>query len=74
MITIYSKQGCSQCITAENICKGRGLEHRILKLTKDYKLEELQEITGKRSMSMPVIVLADSTVTDLAGLASFVKS
>lgn len=73
MITIYSKQGCAQCVTAENICRIRGIEHRILKLEKDYKLEELQALTGKQRMSMPVIVLADQTVTDVAGLAASIK-
>lgn len=73
MITIYSKQGCAQCVTAENICRTRGIEHRILKLEKDYKLEELQKLTGKQRMSMPVIVLADQTVTDVAGLAASIK-
>lgn len=73
MITIYSKQGCAQCVTAENLCKMKGWEHQILKLGKDYQLETLQELTGKDRMSMPVIVLADNTVTDLAGLAASIK-
>ncbi|AEN94171.1 Glutaredoxin [Salmonella phage Vi01] len=73
MITIYSKQGCAQCLQAENICRIRGIEHKILKLDKDYKLEELQKITGKQRMSMPVIVLADQTVTDVTGLAASLK-
>ena len=73
MITIYSKQGCAQCVTAENICRTRGIAHRILKLGKDYQLEELQKLTGKQRMSMPVIVLADQTVTDVTGLAASLK-
>ena len=73
MITIYSKQGCAQCVVAENLCRTRGIAHRILKLEKDYSLEELQKITGKPRTSMPVIVLADQTVTDVAGLAASVK-
>lgn len=73
MITIYSKQGCAQCVTAENICKMKGLDYQILKLGKDYQLEKLQELTGKVRMSMPVIVLADNTVTDLAGMAASIK-
>lgn len=73
MITIYSKQGCAQCVTAENLCKMKGLDHKILKLDKDYQLEELQQLTGKQRMSMPVIVLADQTVTDVTGLAASLK-
>lgn len=73
MITIYSKQGCAQCVTAENICRARGIDHKILKLDKDYQMEELQKLTGKQRMAMPVIVLADSTVTDVAGLAASLK-
>lgn len=73
MITIYSKQGCAQCVTAENICRIKGVEHKILKLNKDYQLEELQTLTGKRSMAMPVIVLDDQSVTDVAGLAASLK-
>lgn len=73
MITIYSKQGCAQCVTAENICKMKGVEHKILKLEKDYSLEELQALTGKPRTAMPVIVLADQTVTDVAGLAASFK-
>ena len=73
MITIYSKQGCAQCVTAENLCKMKGLEHKILKLDKDYRLEELQQLTGKPRVSMPVIVLADQTVPDVNGLAASLK-
>lgn len=73
MITIYSKQGCAQCVTAENLCKMKGLDHKILKLDKDYQLEELQKLTGKQRMSMPVIVLSDQTVTDVSGLAASLK-
>lgn len=73
MITIYSKQGCAQCLTAENICKMKGVEHQILKLDKDYKIEDLQELTGKARMAMPVIVLADETITDVQGLAASLK-
>jgi glutaredoxin len=51
----------------------KGLEHKILKLDKDYQLEELQQLTGKQRMSMPVIVLADQTVTDVSGLAASLK-
>ena len=73
MITIYSKQGCAQCVTAENLCKMKGIDHKILKLDKDYQLEELQQLTGKQRMAMPVIVLADKTVTDVNGLAASLK-
>lgn len=73
MITIYSKQGCAQCVTAENLCKMKGIDHKILKLDKDYQLEELQQLTGKQRMAMPVIVLADQTVTDVNGLAASLK-
>ena len=73
MITIYSKQGCAACVTAENLCRTRGIEHQILKLEKDYSLTDLQTITGKQRMAMPVIVLADQTVTDVAGLAASIK-
>lgn len=73
MITIYSKQGCAQCVTAENICKMKGVEHKILKLEKDYSLEQLQALTGKPRTAMPVIVLDDQTVTDVAGLAASFK-
>ncbi|UTQ72634.1 putative glutaredoxin [Escherichia phage A221] len=51
----------------------KGLEHKILKLDKDYRLEELQQLTGKPRVSMPVIVLADQTVTDVNGLAASIK-
>lgn len=73
MITIYSKQGCAGCVTAENICRTRGIEHKILKLGKDYSLEDLQLVTGKPRTAMPVIVLADQTVTDVNGLAASLK-
>jgi len=73
MIKIYSKKGCQQCITAENLCKMRGQEYEVLKLDRDYKLEDLQALTNKRFMSMPVIVLADQSQTDFNGLVSHLK-
>lgn len=72
-IKIYSKQGCAQCLVAENMCRTRSIKHVILKLGKDYELEELQKLTGKRTMAMPVIVLADGTVTDNNGLVAHLK-
>lgn len=73
MIQIYSKKGCQQCIAAENICKMRGVGFQVLKLDKDYTLEDLQALTGKRSMSMPVIKLADGSTTDYTGLVQSLK-
>lgn len=73
VIKIYSKKGCQQCIAAENACMARKLPYQVLKLDRDYRLEDLQTLTGKRSMSMPVVVLADGTVTDNKGLIASLK-
>lgn len=72
-VIIYSKQGCAQCIQAETLCKLRGLDFQIKKLDKDYKLEDLQVLTGKRSMSMPVIEWEGKGVLTFAEFTATLK-
>ncbi len=73
MIVIYSKKGCAKCVQAENLCRIRQVEHTVKKLEKDYTLEELQKLTGIRPREMPVVLLDGTTVTNLEGLATFLK-
>lgn len=73
MIKIYSKPGCSQCVSAANLCAARGIDHKVLKIDEDYRLEDLQALTGQRSMQMPVVVLGDASVTNYTGLISHLK-
>lgn len=73
MIKIYSKPGCAQCVSAAALCQARGIEHKVLKLDDDYRLEDVQALTGQRTMAMPVVVLPDHSVTGYAGLISHLK-
>lgn len=73
MIKIYSKPGCPQCNSAAALCKARGVEHQLLKLDEDYKLEDIQALTGQRTMTMPVVVLDDASVTNYSGLIASLK-
>ncbi|AFX93598.1 putative glutaredoxin [Serratia phage vB_SmaA_3M] len=73
VVQIYSKKGCQQCIAAENMCKIRHLDFEVLKLDKDYTLEDLQALTGKRSMSMPVIKMPDGSTLDYQGFVQSLK-
>ncbi len=78
MIKIYSKPGCSQCVSAANLCAARGVDHKVLKIDEDYSLEDLQALTGQTRMNMPVVVvtgdeLDEDSVTDYSGLLRHLK-
>lgn len=71
MITIYSKDNCTFCTQAEELCKAKGLEYKVLKLDTDYTRDELLEICPVPVRSVPQIFADDVYVggfTDLKAL------
>lgn len=71
MIKIYSKDNCTFCVQAEELCKAKGLEYTMLKLDKDYTKEQLLEACPVPVRSVPQIFKDDIYVggfTDLKAL------
>ena len=51
-VTIYGKDNCPHCVTAQKLCINNGLTFNYYKLGEDYnqdKVDELVETTGHRS-------------------------
>lgn len=54
MLTIYSKEKCSQCDSAKLLCQMKGVDYVVKTLDVDYTRDELMHISPK-ARSFPVI-------------------
>lgn len=67
MLTVYSKDGCSQCQTVVKILEMRGITHEVKKLDADYTMEQLTEACSPAPAprAFPVVMLDGSLVGGL---------
>lgn len=64
MITIYSKEKCSQCDTAKFMCDVKRVDYEVKMLDKDYTQEELLAIVPN-AKSYPVVFKGGSLIGGL---------
>jgi len=70
-ITIYTKSGCPNCITAKQLLKNKGMDYTELWIDANFVAEQkMQEANIKQ---MPAIYINDQFVGGLAGLQAALK-
>jgi glutaredoxin len=72
MITIYSKDNCSQCFMIQKLCERKKLDHQILKLGIDYEHENLLQLTEGKARSYPQVFNGEEYVGDFTAAQKFV--
>jgi glutaredoxin len=72
MITLFSKDNCSQCSRAEQLLAADGKLFRVKKLGVDFVLEDILDMFNAaglpRPRSFPIITKGSNIVGDLAAL------
>lgn len=53
MITVYSKDNCVKCDKLIAFLYSKNIPHRVLKLEKDFKREDLVDIFSKLELPLP---------------------
>lgn len=71
-ITIYTKAQCSNCVTAKQLLKSKGLEY-VEFPTDKLTVEELTVVCGPGARQMPQIFIDGQRVGGLAGLQAALK-
>lgn len=64
MLTIYSKEKCSQCDTAKFMCDLKKVEYEVKMIGKDYTHQDLLEL-APNTRSFPVVFKGDSLIGGL---------
>ncbi len=67
MITMYSKDSCSQCKQAEMLMKMKGMEFEVKKLGIDYELEDLK-LKAPDQKQFPVLFDSEGLIGGLTEL------
>lgn len=71
MITMYSKDSCSQCKQAEMFMKMKGVEFEVKKLGIDYELEYLKHKAPEQKQ-FPILFKGDDLIGGLVELKKFI--
>lgn len=53
MLTLYSKDNCTQCLQLESLLKVKGKTYEVKKLDKDYTREDLQSVFEQAGLPVP---------------------
>lgn len=74
MFVVYGKSGCPACDNALRLLKQKGFEAKYLKLGTDYSIEELRNIFGENTNSVPQIArLQDHALNVIGGFNQLMK-
>lgn len=81
MIKVYTKKGCSHCLTAKTLLEQHNIKHQVFKvaeegskdadITRDELLELIDEVGGAKTM--PVILLDGQRLADNKALADYIS-
>jgi glutaredoxin len=69
MIKLYSKDNCQQCVQTENFLKSRNIAVTVLKLGKDFEMEDVLH-TGTRSF--PIVFDDDKFIGGMKETMNYV--
>lgn len=50
MITVYSMEGCAQCVQAANLLERKGVYYKVVKIDEDFDAADFIQSQGHRSM------------------------
>jgi glutaredoxin len=72
MITIYSKDNCSQCFMIQKLCERKKLDHQIKKLDVDFSQDDMISLTEGKARSYPQVFNGEEYVGDFTAAQKFV--
>lgn len=70
MITVYSKENCSQCDQAKLILDMKGAEYEVKMLDTDFTIEDAKAL-GRTSF--PIVTYGDTMIGGVLELRKFLK-
>ena len=71
-ITLYSKSGCPNCVSAKQLLKSKGLNYFEINCDNPYELDGLRE-KHPEAKQLPQIIINNQRVGGLAGLQAALK-
>lgn len=74
MITIYSKENCSQCFVIQKLCERKKVDFVVKKLDADFSQEELNNLTEGKARSYPQVFNKDLYVGDFTAAQKLIMS